>query len=128
LSERPEKSEERGVAEALRSAVERTLELAGRPAGGGAALTRDRATELLDELARRGREARDALARRGQEAGAELSRRRREAGGELARRGEDARHQVARRLERLERRLAALEEALRPEGEGERKPRPEAED
>jgi polyhydroxyalkanoate synthesis regulator phasin len=126
LSERPEKPEEHGVAESLRAAVERTLELAGRPAGGGAALTRDRATELLDEVARRGREARDALARRGQEAGAELARRRQEVGDEFARRSQDARQEVARRLEGLERRLAAIEEALRREAD--QNPRPKAED
>jgi hypothetical protein len=67
-------SPDRGVADALRTAVERTLELAGRPAS-SATLTRERAMELLDEVARRGREARDDLARRGVGAGEELVRR-----------------------------------------------------
>jgi polyhydroxyalkanoate synthesis regulator phasin len=54
----------------------------------------------LDELARRGREARD----------------------ELARRGLGARDELANRIEALERRLSALEDALRT------KPKPKAED
>jgi hypothetical protein len=82
----------RGVAEAVRQAVERTLAVAGGPArAGSSALTRERATRLLDELARRGREARDDLARRG-------------LGG---------RDELADRVESLERRLAVLEETLR---------------
>src|SRR5207247_6762051 len=44
---------DRRVADALRAAVERTL----AATAGSAAMTRDRATELLDEVARRGREA-----------------------------------------------------------------------
>jgi hypothetical protein len=79
------------VAEALRAAVDRTLSVAGRQARAGSALPRERATELLDEVAKRGREARDELARRGQEASEEL----------------------AQRLESLERRLVALEDAIR---------------
>ena len=43
--------------EALRSAIERTFEATA----GSAASTRDRAVELLDEVARRGREVRDQL-------------------------------------------------------------------
>jgi polyhydroxyalkanoate synthesis regulator phasin len=79
------------VAEALRAAVDRTLSVAGRQARAGSALPRERATELLDEVAKRGREARDELARRGQEASEELG----------------------QRLESLERRLVALEDAIR---------------
>jgi hypothetical protein len=92
-----------GVAEALRAAIERTLSAAGRPARAGTSgLTRDRATQLLDEVAKLGRDARDELTRRGQGAGAEL-----------ARRGQDAAEEMAQRLEQLERRLGALEDALR---------------
>ena len=83
-----------GVADALRAAVERTM----RSTAGSAAGTRERATELVDEVVRRGRDARDELARRGQEAGAEL-----------ARRGQEATTEVGRRLEELETRLAELE-------------------
>jgi hypothetical protein len=94
-------SGDRGVAEALRAAIDRTLSVAGKPArAGSAALRPERATQLLDEVARRGREARD----------------------ELARRGVDAREELAARLEALERRLGALEDALRT------KPKPKAED
>ncbi len=43
--------------EALRSAIERTFEATA----GSAASTRDRAVELLDEIAKRGREVRNQL-------------------------------------------------------------------
>lgn len=86
-----------GVADALRAAVERTM----RATAGSAASTRERAAELVDEVARRGRGARGELARRGQEAGVGL-----------ARRGQEATGEVGRRLELLERRLAELERAL----------------
>ena len=45
--------------EALRSAIERTFEATA----GQAADTRDRAAELLDEVAKRGREVREGLAK-----------------------------------------------------------------
>ena len=98
----PEERDERGVADALRDAIERTLQ-ATAPA---AAQTRDRAGGLLDEVTRRGQEARAELARRGQEA--------REG---LARRGQEAGIDLARRLESLDARLAAIEELLRGRGE-----------
>jgi len=114
-----------GVAEALREAIERTMSVAGRPARAGASgLTRERAANLLDEVARLGRGARDELARRGEGARQELSRRSQDAGAELARRGQDAAEEMAQQLESLERRLTALEEALRrrdnpkPKGKG----------
>ena len=94
---------DRGVAEALRAAIERTLEVAGRPArAGSAALPRERATQLLDEVARRGVAARDQLSKRGQ--GAERRDRPSPAGRP---------EELANRIESLERRLAELEEALR---------------
>ena len=86
MSEGP-KADEGGVAEALRAAIERTL-AATAPA---AAQTRERAGDLVDEIARRGQEARDEIARRGQGAQAELS----------------------RQLETLEQRLASIEELIR---------------
>jgi polyhydroxyalkanoate synthesis regulator phasin len=87
------------VAEALRTAVERTM----RATAGSAQNTRDRAGELVDEVVRRGRDARDELARRGQEAGVGL-----------ARRGQEATGEISRRVETLERRLAELEGRLIP--------------
>jgi len=103
LAAQSRKQPEGGVAEALRAAVERTLSAAGRPARvGTSSLTRERATQLLDEVAKLGRDARDELTRRGQGAGAEL-----------ARRGQDAAEEMTQRLEQLERRLGALEDALR---------------
>jgi polyhydroxyalkanoate synthesis regulator phasin len=113
VSERPQDHEERGVQEALREAVERTL----RATAGPAAVTRERAGELLDDVARLGREARDQVARRGQDAGAEIARRGQDAGAGLARRGQEAGAELGRRLEALERRLSSLEEALRRESE-----------
>lgn len=95
MPEPAHRRDDRGVGDALRQAIERTLQ-ATAPA---AAQTRERAGELLDEVARRGREARSGITRRGQDAGAE----------------------VARRVETLERRLAVLEDALRGrEGSGRR--------
>jgi polyhydroxyalkanoate synthesis regulator phasin len=104
--------EEGGVTEALRAAIERTL-AATAPA---AAQTRERAGELVDELARRG-----------QEAGAEIAKR----GQELTRRGQDAQAELARQLEALEQRMASIEELLRrpdrpdPQPEEESKPKAE---
>ena len=98
---------ERGVGDALRDAVSRTLDATA------ASQTRERAGELLDEVARLGAEARSELARRGQEAREELTRRGQEARDELARRSSDAGAEVAKRLETLERRLASLEDRVR---------------
>ena len=98
MSEGREETSDRGVGDALREAIERTWQATA----GSAVSTRDRAGGLVDELARRGRDARDELARRGQVAGAEL-----------ARRGQDAGAELTRRLETLERRLAEVEENLR---------------
>jgi len=65
-----------GVADALRDAIQRTLSAAGRPARAGTSqITRERATQLLDEVAKIGRDASVELARRGQEAREELARR-----------------------------------------------------
>jgi polyhydroxyalkanoate synthesis regulator phasin len=106
-------AQDASVAEAVRTAVERTM----RATAGSAAHTRERAGELVDDVVRRGREARDELARRGQEAGAEL-----------ARRGQEATGEVGRRLETVETRLAELERRLGAEAadpvEGEAAPTP----
>jgi polyhydroxyalkanoate synthesis regulator phasin len=101
-----------GVAETLRSAVERTM----RATAGSAADSRERAAELFDDVVRRGREAREELARRGQEAGVEL-----------ARRGQEATGEVGRRLAELETRLAELEARLAAEPEGPAEPSAPAE-
>ena len=99
------------MTDALRAAIERTL-AATAPA---AAQTRERAGELVDELARRGQEAGAGIAKRGQE---------------LTRRGQEAQAELARQLEALEARMASIEELLRrrepspPEGD-EPKPPPE---
>ena len=91
-----------GVTDALRAAIDRTLSVAGQRArAGSAALPVERTTQLLDELARRGRDARDELARRGQRAGAALG----GGGGDL--------EALAGRLDAVERRLAALETSHR---------------
>lgn len=91
-----------GLPDALRAAVESTLELAGRSArAGSAALAPERRAELLDEISRRGREARD----------------------ELTRRGQGARDEVGRRLELLETRLKSIEDLLRDQAESKGKPK-----
>jgi polyhydroxyalkanoate synthesis regulator phasin len=106
-----------GVADALRAAIDRTLSVAGRPPSVGApGVTRERATQLLDEVAKLGRDAREELTRRGHGAREELTRRGQDAGAELARRGQGAAEEMAQRLESLERRLSALEDALRRSG------------
>jgi polyhydroxyalkanoate synthesis regulator phasin len=109
---RPRESGDRGVADALRSAIARTLEATTRPE------TRERAADLLDEVARRGVEARDEVARRGREARKEVTRRGQEAGAELAKRGQLARDELAKQLEALEARLASIEETLRRQESG----------
>ena len=104
----------RGGAAAIRAAIDRTLSGAGTPARAGApGISRERATQLLDEVAKLGHDAREELARRGQGARDELTRRGQGAGAELARRGQGAAEELAQRLEAFERRLAVLEDALR---------------
>jgi polyhydroxyalkanoate synthesis regulator phasin len=75
-----------GASDALRAAIEKTF----AATTGSAAETRDRAGELLDDVARRGQEARDEVSRRGQEA--------RE---EVARRGQGVTHRISLALQRL---------------------------
>jgi polyhydroxyalkanoate synthesis regulator phasin len=58
----------KGASKALSDAVERTV----AATAGTAAEGRERALDLLDEVARRGREAGGSVAKRGQEAGEEL--------------------------------------------------------
>ena len=118
MTEGSGKADEGGVADALRAAIERTL-AATAPA---AAQTRERAGDLLDEIARRGQEARDEIARRGQEAGGEIAKR----GQDLSRRGREAQAELARQLEALERRMASIEELLRRRDND--RPKPKAED
>jgi polyhydroxyalkanoate synthesis regulator phasin len=102
------------VADALRAAIDRTLSVVGTPPRAGApGISRERATQLLDEVAKLGHDAREELARRGQSARDELTRRGQGAGAELARRGQGAAEELAQRLEAFERRLAVLEDALR---------------
>lgn len=99
--DRDEKEKE-GLPESLRTAVERTL----ATTAGSAAGTRERAQELLDEVARRGLEAREEIARRGQEARGELARRVGMVSGEGLR-------ELSDRLSALERRVEGLEQAAR---------------
>jgi polyhydroxyalkanoate synthesis regulator phasin len=93
-------AEERGLPEALRAAIERTLAATSGPASG----TRERAQELLDEVARRGQEARDRLTRQMRIAT-----------------GEELR-ELVEQIESLQRRVEALEREVAeagPEAEGE---------
>jgi hypothetical protein len=84
------------VPDALRAAVDRTLSAAGWSARKGTAALGGAPAELLDELARRGRDAR----------------------AQLSRHGGQARDEVSRRLELIERRLGSLEERVRGKPKG----------
>ncbi|MSO42214.1 MAG: hypothetical protein EXQ70_10050 [Solirubrobacterales bacterium] len=71
MAEQPTGEDQGGVSEALRTAIERTF----ASTAGSAAETRERAGELLDDVAKRGQDARGAVedagravAKRGQEA------------------------------------------------------------
>jgi polyhydroxyalkanoate synthesis regulator phasin len=112
----PPNSEQSGISEALRKAVEATFSATA----GSAQETRERASELLDEAVRRGRGARDEVLRRGQEAREEVARRGRDAREEVTKRGQEARDQVGTRVETelrsISERLAKLEAALRDRG------------
>jgi polyhydroxyalkanoate synthesis regulator phasin len=119
-----ERDEGGGASEALRSAVERTF----AATTGSAAETRDRAGELLDDVARRGQEAREEVARRGQEARDEVARRGQEARDEVSRRGQGVTDRISgtlrrlrggeiaelqREIDRLRKRVAELESDLK---------------
>ena len=122
-------SGERGLQEALRAAVERTL----AATAGSAAETRGRAQELLDEVTRRGQGARQGFARRGHEAretSSTLTGRLVEAIREMRlATGEEVRA-LGDQIEAIERRVAALEARLvelRPQRQPEAKPDVEGE-
>lgn len=107
--------EESGLSESLRSAIESTFAATADSAGE----TRERASELLDDVARRGRGAREEVLRRGQDARDDLARRSQEARQGVVRRGQDASADLVQRLEgelrSISERLAKLEAALRRE-------------
>jgi polyhydroxyalkanoate synthesis regulator phasin len=65
VAKAPKDSQERGLPDSLRQAIERTFEATS----GSAAEARGQASELLDEVSKRGRDAREAVARRRQKAG-----------------------------------------------------------
>ena len=109
----PTPSGERGLQEALRTAVERTL---------AAAQQRGRAGDLLDDVARRGHEARESVARRGQEArdvSASVTTRVVEAIQELRLASAEDVRALSRQLEAIERRVAELEQHLAAKSEPE---------
>ena len=64
MAEQRKTDEGKVVPDSLRTAIERTFAATAE----GAAETRDRASEMLDDVARRGREARRSVADRAQEA------------------------------------------------------------
>jgi polyhydroxyalkanoate synthesis regulator phasin len=93
----PEPDAGGGASDALRSAIEKTF----AATADSAVETRDRAGELLDDVARRGQEARDEVTRRGQEARDEVARRSHGARDEVARRGQGVTHRLSLALQRL---------------------------
>jgi polyhydroxyalkanoate synthesis regulator phasin len=64
VAEQQRQDPAKGVPDSVRTAIERTFAATAE----GAAGTRERAGEVLDEVARRGREARHAVAGRAQDA------------------------------------------------------------
>lgn len=90
----PEPDAGGGASDALRSAIEKTF----AATAGSAVETRERAGELLDDVARRGQEARDEVARRGQGAR-----------DEVARRGQEAQRGVSERISSALQRLRGAE-------------------
>ncbi len=64
MPEERKQGEGRVVPDSLRTAIERTFAATAE----GTAQSRERAGEMLDDVARRGREAREAVAERAQEA------------------------------------------------------------
>ena len=113
----PEPDAGGGASDALRSAIERTF----AATAGSAVETRERAGELLDDVARRGEEARDEVARRGQEARDEVARRGQEAQRGVSERISSALQRLRgaevgrlqREVETLRKRVAELEQQLR---------------
>ena len=115
MSEGSRDSEQRGLSEALRTAIERTF----AATADSAAETRERAQELLDEVSRRGREAREAVARRGQEAqeaSAEAAARVVEAIEGMRLPSREELRSIESRLDELAKRVAALEAKSKVEG------------
>lgn len=107
-------SEDRsGISESLRSAIEGTF----AATAGSAGETRERAAELLDEVAKRGRGARDEVVRRGQEARDGVTSKVEVAREEVVRAGSEASadvvHRVEEELRSISERLAQLEASLR---------------
>jgi polyhydroxyalkanoate synthesis regulator phasin len=97
-------SGERGLPDALRAAVERTL----AAAGGAGADTRGRAQDVLDEVARRGRGAREASAAVTSRLVEAIQDMRLATGDEVKALGEQ--------IEALDRRIATLERELERRG------------
>jgi polyhydroxyalkanoate synthesis regulator phasin len=115
MADQPTQEPGKGVPDSVRTAIERTFAATAE----GAAETRERAGEMLDDVARRGREAREAVAGRAQEArdsSAGAASRVIEAieGMRLASR-EDVRA-LSKQLDELSRRVEELEAKVKVEG------------
>jgi polyhydroxyalkanoate synthesis regulator phasin len=115
MSDGAKDSEQRGLSEALRTAIERTF----AATADSAAETRERAQELLDEVTRRGQEAREAVTRRGQEAqeaSAGAAARVVEAIEGMRLPSREELRAIEQRLDELSERVAALEAKSKVEG------------
>jgi polyhydroxyalkanoate synthesis regulator phasin len=117
--------EKSGISDSLRNAIESTF----AATAGSATETRERAGELLDEVARRGRDARSEVTTRAQEAREGVASRAQGAREEAVRKTSEASadvvHRVDEELRSISERLARLESSLRspeanpqPKGEG----------
>jgi polyhydroxyalkanoate synthesis regulator phasin len=105
-----ERKDQGGISESLREAIERTFT--------ATAQTRDRAGELLDEVARRGQEAREAVTQRtqeAQEASASMASRVVEAIESLRLASRDDVRELESKLAELSKRVAALESTRGPD-------------
>jgi polyhydroxyalkanoate synthesis regulator phasin len=105
----PSGSDQSRVSEALRSAVEGTF----AATVGSANETKERAGELLDEVAGRGKDAREEVVRRGKDAREEVLRRGQEARDKASSASADVVGRVEEELRSISERLAKLEAALR---------------
>jgi polyhydroxyalkanoate synthesis regulator phasin len=105
----PSGSDPNRISDALRNAVEGTFQATA----GSAAETKEKAAELLDEVAERGRGAREEVVRRGKDAREGVVRRGTEARNKATTASADVVSRVEDELRAISERLAKLEAALR---------------
>jgi polyhydroxyalkanoate synthesis regulator phasin len=125
LSDQPTGERGAGLPEGLRTAIERTLAATASTRERAEALVGDVATPTSSELRERAEELLDEVARLGQQTSQRLADRGREAREAVSRRVETMRpasendfQRIVERLDALERRITLLEDKAKPEVEG----------